>query len=147
MKNDACEINPSNLIEFTQKTDVLIRALEFTNFIGAPSREVKVATGTAFITGLLKVPETAMGPGIAVTDNYGAPNTKFPHHQHNACESFVIYQGEMQLHIEGQEPLTLTPNGKPYWFSARKRHWAFFPVETRYIAITVPAEESWPSGK
>ena len=142
---DACELD-TTLIKFKEHTQKLKKAWEFQNFRRGPANEVSCEVGTAFIMGLLKVPETAYGPGIAVCDNYGAPNTKFPKHQHDACETFVIYQGEMELHV-GDETISLTPNGKPYWFSARKPHWAFFPVETRYIAITVPAEHSWPDGR
>ena len=124
------------------KLRVLTKSLRFQSIVTQHAtdwEEINTPQGTAFIRGLLKIEE------IAVADNYAAADTIFPMHQHPAHEIFIVYRGRMILDVDG-EKITVNTNGKPYYFDARQKHGAYFPVETKYIAVTIPADKDWPEG-
>jgi hypothetical protein len=106
---------------------------------GVGWEQVSTEKGMAFIRGLLKLNE------IAVVDNMASAGTIYPKHTHDACEVFVVYKGSMRL-FWGQKRIEINERDKPYYFDARKEHWAEFIKDTRFIAITKPAEKGWPNG-
>ena len=130
--------------EFPQSIENLRKLTEELEWKGivrqAQTDEINTDNGTAFIIGMLK------NKKIAVADNYASAGCKFPHHHHDAHEIFIVYDGEMELYVEGKL-IRVRAGEKPYYFDARQEHWAEFKKESRYIAITIPADKDWPEGR
>lgn len=98
--------------------------------------EVKAQNGTIFMFGLLK------NETIAVADVYITKDTSMSRHSHPEDEFFLLYQGRMDLTINGKKKILRTsecahmPSNQP--------HSAFWPEETRLIAVTIPGSKDFP---
>ena len=133
----ACEIEEDKHLK---KLRSITPKLPFANMMKPqPYYEVETEDGAAFIA------ISFNNKKIAVSDNYGAPDTPFPYHTHDGMEVFIVYQGYMEFEVEGEKRV-ISADGNPYYFDARKKHRAYFPVECRYLAITRPADKGWPQG-
>ncbi len=79
---------------------------------------------------------------IAVAKWFCAAGSIFPTHEHDEKELLIIYKGSMFLEIDGveiylghQEHITIKPN---------TQHSSTFKEDCWFIAITLPASESFP---
>lgn len=103
--------------------------------------EIKVDSGWAAIRTLLKIEGK-----IAVSDNQFDPGTKFPEHQHEGYEIFIVYEGPgFDLFINNKTE-RIKPK-KPYYLNASMKHSAYAEAKTRVIAITIPDDKDWPEDK
>lgn len=120
----------------------ITKALEFSGIVyeRSPAQivELEMDSGTSYMVGLYKTPI------IAVARNYASAGCRFPPHRHNEWELLIVYQGEMQLHV-GEKEVVLKERGF-YYLNPNTDHWAYFPVESWFLAITMPASSSWPEG-
>ena len=149
-----CEMPEKSKLTLLREKPTTIKLLENLNFSHfriipeniSPWYDVEVEKGKAQIRSLYYVDPTDDSPGIAVSGNWSLADTIFPCHQHKGVESFLVYRGEMEFY-HGNPPdqikVNITANGKPYYFTAMEKHWAYFPVYTEYIAMTSPPDESW----
>jgi len=131
-------IDDENIIRLQQLT----KALEFEGIVHrAGSQEIlelEMVQGTSYMVGLYKTPV------IAVARNYASRACKFPKHVHEEWELLIVYQGEMNLSVGG-EMINLKAK-EFYYIEPGTEHEAFFPAETWFLAITMPASKDWPDG-
>ena len=136
----ACQFSEDdqNLI----KLKVLTEALKFKEIVreqvGGEIIELEMAAGTSYMVGLYK------NDILAVARNYASAGCKFPEHNHGEWELLLIYSGEMHLNTKGKTRI-LKPK-QFYYLNPGEDHSAYFPVETWFLAITMPASGSWPKG-
>ena len=139
MAQDACEVKPDgNLLRLREIT----RAIEFSGIVHQKSDqeiiELEMNHGTGYMVGLYKT------PAIGVARNYASAGCEFPLHSHEEWELLLVYKGEMRLTVEGKT-ITLKEKGFHYILPGHQ-HEAYFPKESWFLAITMPASESWPKG-
>ena len=131
-------IEDSNIVKLRELT----RALEFGGIVhkasSAEIKELNMEQGVSYMVGLYKTPV------IAVARNYASQGCKFPKHHHLEWELLIVYEGEMNLSVGGRA-VNLTEK-EFYYIDPGVEHEAFFPRETWFLAITMPASQSWPDG-
>lgn len=129
---------PVNLIELKKLT----KTLNFTQIVregGEPEiKELKMEKGTSYMVGLYKA------DFMAVARNYASMGCEFPEHKHDEWELLVVYKGEMHLSVEGKK--RIIKEKEFYYLTPGTKHGGYFPKETWFLAITMPANESWPKG-
>lgn len=103
-------------------------------------RQISVERGHAYIVGL------SDSDDYSVTFNYAAADTPFPIHHHKQIEIFVIISGTMELTIDEKETVKIE-RGESYKLLPDVKHRAYFPTNTRYLAITIPEEPNFPRRK
>lgn len=137
LKNECTfEAVPENIIRLKELT----KALEFSGILSPAStrqvKEIDMRVGASFMVGLYKT------DNIGIARNFASENSEFPEHFHNEWELLIVYSGEMHLTIEGE---THTLKEKDFFYILpQQKHKAYFPVNTWFIAITMPASDSWP---
>ncbi len=134
-----CDLKDSdNLIKLREIT----RDLEFAGIVRPSGNqeiiELEMQEGTSYMVGLYKTPK------IGVARNYASAGCKFPTHEHNEWELLVMIAGEMHLYV-GEKKITLKEK-EFYYLNPGTEHWAYFPAESWFLAITMPASEAWPEG-
>ena len=147
-----CNIS-TDIVKLSQRpeTTQLIQALNFANFrIIPPSLspwyDVDCERGKAQIRTIYYEEPTDDHEGIAISDNWSMADTLFPCHSHEGIETFIVWQGCMELRVgipPSEEKITLKPTGRPYWILGDQKHWAYYPEYTRYLAILRPPDPSW----
>jgi quercetin dioxygenase-like cupin family protein len=129
---------PVNLIKLKKLTE----ALDFSQIVRPgvepEIKELKMDKGTSYMVGLYKA------QCMAVARNYASAGCEFPEHVHDEWELLVVYQGEMHLIVEGKE--RIIKEKEFYYLMPGTRHGGYFPKETWFLAITMPANENWPEG-
>jgi len=80
---------------------------------------------------------------ISCADWFNSKGTKFPLHAHESFEWLVIYEGKCVLTVDGVKHI-LTPKDS-YYILPNVIHSATFPVDTWYIALTIPDNPDWPT--
>lgn len=102
--------------------------------------KIPADTGMLETQGLLKHKEVA----VAITT--AEANTKMEPHIHEEVEIIKVLNGEIHISIDNELTRVLKENEmiilQPYI-----AHGAFWPVETTFIAITLPACNTWPEVK
>ena len=116
---------------------------DFSYPVSSNKKIVKMAKGLETESiGLLKLENIA----IAYTP-YVKAGSEYKKHCHKEWEALLIYKGVMQLiliHENGQEieqvlkptDIGIIPSGI--------EHYAEFPVDTGFVAITIPADRGFP---
>ena len=138
MTQEACEIDQNN--QNLETLRVLTKALRFANIMEpAHIHRIKTEQGNASISGLFKSLK------IAVSENWASEKTYFPSHQHPGWEIFYLYKGKMKLKINGKK-VCISAKDRPFSFDARQRHSAYFPIDSHYLAMTIPGDKDWPEG-
>ena len=124
------------------KLKVLTESLRFKDIVRGNAAgeiiELDMIKGTSYMVGLYK--NTIM----AVARNYASAGCEFPEHNHEEWELLLIYEGEMHLKTGGKTRI-LKPK-QFYYLNPGEDHSAYFPEETWFLAITMPASGSWPEG-
>ena len=98
--------------------------------------EYEMEKGTAIAFGLWKQKD------VAVSRTFFSGDSIFPEHSHNEKEFIIVYEGQMNVTVEGKI-ITLTP-GDLVTICPGQAHSAEAVVDTRIIAVTVPAAEGFP---
>lgn len=100
--------------------------------------EVDMIEGRGAGRNLLTIPGV-----ISAGDWWSSAGAIFPGHEHPEKEWLIVYQGELRLFYEDGQSMHLRPRDS--WFNEPGVwHSAFFPEETRYLAITQPHSDAWP---
>jgi len=117
----------------------LTKSLDFSKISSSTSPnivEMDVESGKCTYYGLLKV------DNIAIANCMAESNTRFRLHTHKEKEYLLLYEGEMLLTIEGKN-YTLKP-GDVYYVLPEVEHTKYFKRPSKFIAITIPASQSFP---
>ena len=88
------------------------------------------------VYGLLKTPQ------VGVVNCKFDAGTEFPRHNHDAPETVLVYEGEMELEVHGK--VTVLRSGDVFTIPARAAHTVRAITETWVIAITIPADRNYP---
>lgn len=81
---------------------------------------------------------------VAILDSYLPAGSHFPVHKHCTKEMLVVYQGELIVDIGGEEKRFGV--GDVFTAAPHMPHSVRSEVETRLIAITIPADEGFTDG-
>lgn len=134
----ACEMVDDNLVVLKKLTE----SLKFEDIVyeNKPPEtiELEMDSGTSYMVGLFK------NEIVAVARNYASAGCQFPEHDHEQWELLIVYSGEMHLAIGGKKRILKPKNF--YYMNPGDVHSAYFPKETWFLAITMPAADSWPEG-
>lgn len=104
---------------------------------GTAFKEYKMEAGKCYAWTLLRM------DGMGFHRWYLSAGSKFPKHQHPEKVYFFVYQGLMNLHLEG---ITIKVRaGDNYYINPTVVHWADFPEETYFVTVTIPASKDFPS--
>jgi len=103
---------------------------------GSSLTEYEVENGTCFSFGLLTQPE------ISVANTFISSGGKFPLHNHGETELIVVFEGRMQIKVNGERK-TLTP-GDCLKIEPDDSHDAIALEDTKFIAITIPYSKDFP---
>jgi quercetin dioxygenase-like cupin family protein len=95
--------------------------------------------GQAFYFGLLNIPE------IAIARTFVSNGTAFPPHMHIEKEWVIVYKGTLNFTLEDTK-ITLK-TGDSVVVEPNIKHEAKAVTDVWLIAITIPANEDWPSVK
>jgi len=104
----------------------------------------RMEEGVSEATDLLTVPGL-----ISCADWFNSAGAKFGKHAHKEKEWLLVYVGEIHLwYIEcGVEHHKVLFPGDSHYNNPRAVHWAEFPIDTRYLAITIPDSPDWPKAR
>lgn len=80
---------------------------------------------------------------FAVDKWFNSKGSKFPSHAHDETECIVVTSGQMLLKYSDGEELLLKSGGSVCNRPGRE-HWAFFPEDTHYYTVMVPAASDYP---
>jgi len=136
----SCKIDdlPENIVHLKALTS----ALEFAGIVkptvAGQVKELIMDAGTSYMVGLYK------NSIMAVARNFASDKCRFPEHTHDEWELLVVYEGEMHLTVENKKVI-LGPKGF-YYILPNQKHSGTFSENTWFLAITMPASESWPEG-
>ena len=98
--------------------------------------EVETIKGNIFMFGLYNVPE------ISVARAFMSAGSEIESHTHAEFELFVVYEGKMVLNVEGEEfEVEVRQSG---YVLPNMPHSAYFPVDTKVIAIAIPSSGGYP---
>ena len=98
--------------------------------------EVETLKGNIFMFGLYNV------PGISVARAFMSANTEIELHTHAEFELFVVYEGKMVLNVEDKVfEVEVRQSG---YVLPNMPHSAYFPVDTKVVAIAIPSSEGYP---
>jgi len=95
-------------------------------------------TGGAILTGLHK--DGLSGVILCETE----AGTEWPEHYHDEWECVAVIEGELHIYLDGK-PHIIGPK-KCFSWDASILHSAYFPIDTRNYAITIPASDGFPPG-
>jgi quercetin dioxygenase-like cupin family protein len=98
--------------------------------------EYEMDKGTAIAFGLWKQ------PNIAVSRTFFSGGSLFPEHSHNEKEYLIVYQGQLDVTVEGK--IISVTSGDTITICPGQAHSAEAIGDTRLIAITIPAAEGFP---
>ena len=125
----------NNLEKLKELTDQLPSFEDLVSRSGCAT-EVETLKGNIFMFGLYNV------PGISVARAFMSADTEVEVHTHVEFELFVVYEGKMVLNVEGKEfEVEVRQSG---YVLPNMPHSAYFPVDTKVIAITIPSSEGYP---
>jgi quercetin dioxygenase-like cupin family protein len=82
--------------------------------------------------------------GVSVARTKFAPDSEFPEHSHDEKEFMSVYQGELNLFIDGKEHVLGV--GDSIVICPGQTHYATNKVSTKIIVHTVPATVGFPEG-
>jgi quercetin dioxygenase-like cupin family protein len=99
---------------------------------------IPTENGKLITKGLLKHEE------VAVAISEADENTKFENHVHEEVEIIKIICGLIYVNIEGDTEKHTIEEGEIIIIPSFKVHDAYFPIKTKFIAITLPACDNWP---
>ena len=126
----------NNLEKLKELTDQLPSFEDLVSKSGSIT-EVETLKGNVFMFGLYSV------PAISVARAFMSANTEIELHTHAEFELFVVYEGRMMLNVEGKEfGVEVRQSG---YVLPNIPHSAYFPVDTKVIAITIPSSEGYPN--
>ena len=146
MKSNVVEIDssytikePESLTKLKLMTEGMAPSLDAFACTKTDVIEYDMERGTAIAFGLWKQTE------VAVARVFFSAGALFPEHSHNEKEFLICFEGHLRLTVDGkiidltpQDELTICPG---------QAHSAEAVVDTRVIAITVPAAEGFPGTK
>jgi len=135
----ACNIDFEPLDELRRLTESLPSWSQRWAGNGDRIVSVDVARGECVAYGLHKEKDI----GVALCEQ--AADTFFECHSHAGNEYVLCVEGEIHLDFMDDEKVILYP-GMAFCIPAGKNHSAFFPVWTRSLAATIPADENFPNG-
>lgn len=100
-------------------------------------RQNTMIRGTSLAFGLLNE------PAVSCAKVFASSKSVFPAHSHNETEFFLVYNGTMEMAVEGEthvlnvgDCLKIDPNVE---------HAGSFPDgDCWFLAITIPQAEGWP---
>ena len=72
-------------------------------------------------------------------------DTTLAAHVHKEKEFFIMYKGVMHLFVEGET--ILLKAGDSYYIDPEKVHSAYWPEDSEFIAITIPAAKEFPDDR
>ena len=113
-------------------TDLLIK-LEVENV-----RELEAEEGSCILYGLYKIDK------VAITRLVATAGTKIGFHKHDTVEVLGVYEGRMEININGQK--YIIPEGEVCVIDPGVPHFAYFPIKSSLWAVSMPAAESFPKG-
>lgn len=119
----------------------LTEALDFSDLIEQAGNftELKVEEGTCFAWGLIK------NEHVAASKVFTSKGTRFLEHKHEEHEHLLVYKGQMEITVSGEQH-TLLP-GNCLYIPPNTAHQAIdFPIDTWYLAVTIPASPHFPDG-
>ena len=94
-------------------------------------------SGEGTIEGLLKCPD------VAVVDSLYKPHSKFPYHQHDEQEYFIVYCGKLWVDLSGDIKELVV--GDSIHIKDGLIHKVWTEDEgCKFIVVTVPANEHFP---
>ena len=140
-KTKSCDLGKPS--EGIRKLKLLTKEMDFAEISTSFGKtvEVDMEKGISYMVGLMK--EST----IAVARHYASAESVFPKHQHAEWELLLVYKGVMNLYIEGKERTKRTLYEKDfYYILPHTVHYAEFPEECRFLAITIPGADAWPDG-
>ena len=98
--------------------------------------EMKMDNGIAFAFGLMHIPE------IAVSKTVISKGAGFTDHRHSMTEWIIVFSGKLQFTMEGKTGDLLPGEGVK--ITAGTKHSALAIENTKIIAITIPADPTFP---
>ena len=102
-----------------------------------PWQEYRMIRGRSKARNILNIPGK-----ISAADWWNSEGSEFQEHGHKEREYLVVYEGEMELWVEGKEYRMKVGDSK--YVAPGQRHNAYFPVATYYLAVTIPDCSDWP---
>ena len=139
----ACTIDePSPHMTYLKEIKPTLKFSEFSTDAGKRvMREVAMkGGGTSFMW------EIFYHSAMSIAEQFCSAG-EFNRHEHDEWELLLVYHGEMQLYwideVGNEQTKTLKPKDFHY-LEANVTHWGTFNSDTRFIAITIPANEAWP---
>ena len=131
------EYKPSEGIRQLRKD---IETMEFAQISKSFGRmlELDVAPGIGHAVGLMKEDK------IAVAKTKISPGSIFRKHSHNEWEMLLVYDGEIEIHLEGKI-IKLKPM-QSYYLLPKTPHAVTTEVGAELLSITIPGSVDWPEG-
>ncbi len=131
------EYEPSEGIKQLRKD---IETMDFSQISNSFGRmlELNVAPGIGHAVGLMKE------SNIAVAKTKLSPGSVFPKHVHDEWEMFLVYSGEMDIHLESKI-IKLKPK-QAYYLLPKTPHAVSTETGVELLSITIPGSVDWPEG-
>jgi quercetin dioxygenase-like cupin family protein len=130
---------PESLTKLKLMTEGMAPSLDTFACTTSDVVEYEMDKGMAVAFGLWKQKK------IAVSRTIFSSGSLFPEHSHNEKEFIIVYEGHLDIIVEGKTT-SLTP-GDTITICPGQAHSAKAIVDTKVIAITVPAAEGFPETK
>jgi quercetin dioxygenase-like cupin family protein len=83
------------------------------------------------------------GNDIAIHRWFISKGTIFPGHTHKEKEWLIVYNGAMDLYLDGGRKIELR-KGDSYYVLPDVIHWSEYPEDCRFITITIPPAKEFP---
>ena len=124
-----------NLKKLTELTNNLP---DFPNVVGGNGfKEYEMECGTCFAWNVF------YAESICVTRWFSSYGTKFPTHTHEEKELIIIYKGSLIVTFSDGTEKKLGM-GDTFEVAAGASHSGYFPEDTKFLTIMIPAAEYYP---
>jgi quercetin dioxygenase-like cupin family protein len=131
--------NKEGISENIKKLRELTPLLDFSNLISVKSTpfiKLNMIEGESFMIGLHKEKD------VAVAREFASMGTKFPEHKHEEIEYLIVYKGQVIIRVDDND--LILEKGDLLKLEPNQTHKAYFPEDTWFLAITIPASKNWP---